>query len=89
MEIYQQTLEMRGQKRQVFVDYFLTLDGSWMEGPNGFIRGPEWQVRLSEEQILQMGPISLPVVWITFEANKELALALIQAFRMRFLSAGG
>ncbi|MDA8228700.1 MAG: hypothetical protein M0T74_13585 [Desulfitobacterium hafniense] len=82
-----QTLEMRGLKREVFLDYFLDLGGALIDGEQ--IHGPGWEVRLSTEQAITLGSITLPVVHVTFLAEKEIVLERIQAFRMRFLSAGG
>lgn len=87
MKSYTQTLEMRGLKRQLFLDYFLTLEGSLISPDH--IQGPNWEVRLSEEQTINLGPITLPVVYVTFQADEKVVLNMIQAFRFRFLSAGG
>lgn len=85
--IYTQTLEMRGLKRQVFVDYFLSQGGILVDWD--LIQSPGWEVRLGMEREISLGSITLPVVLVTFEAEKETALIIIHAFRMRFLSAGG
>lgn len=85
--IYTQTLEMRGLKRQVFVDYFLSQGGLLVYWD--LIQSPGWEVRLGTESEISLGSITLPVVQVTFEAERETALSMIHAFRMRFLSAGG
>lgn len=85
--IHTQTLEMRGVKRQVFVDYFFSLGGILVDGD--LIQSPGWEVRLGTESEIKLGPITLTVVQVTFTAQRETALNMIQAFRMRFLSAGG
>lgn len=86
-ELYSQTLEMRGHRRRVFLDYFLALDGQLIDPEQ--IVGSGWTVRLSQESQIGLGTITLPVVHVTFQADKETALKMIHAFRMNFLSAGG
>ncbi|HVJ49345.1 hypothetical protein [Desulfitobacterium sp.] len=87
MNSFTQTLEMRGLKRQLFLDYFLTLGGRLLSPDH--LQGPDWEVQLSEEQSICLGSITLPVVHVTFQAEKEVVLNMVQAFRFRFLSAGG
>jgi hypothetical protein len=88
MSVYHtQTLEMRGFKRPIFLEYFLTQGGILIDWD--LIQGPDWVVRLAAEREIILGTLSLPVVFVTFEAPGEIALNLIQEFRMRFLSAGG
>lgn len=87
MNRFTQTLEMRGLKRQLFLDYFLTLGGRLISLEH--IQGPNWEVQLNTEQAINLGSITLPVVHITFEADEEVVLNMVQAFRFRFLSAGG
>ncbi|AHF05837.1 hypothetical protein [Desulfitobacterium metallireducens] len=84
---YTQTLEMRGIKRQLFLDYFLALGGNLTSSEH--IQGPNWKIHLGAEQAINLGSIRLPVVHITFEADEEAVLHMVQAFRFRFLSAGG
>jgi hypothetical protein len=85
--IHTQTLEMRGLRRQVFVEYFLSQGGNLVNWHQ--IHGPNWKVELGLESEIRLGSITLPLIQVTFEADKETALDLIHAFRMRFLSAGG
>lgn len=85
--IYTQTLEMRGLKRQAFVDYFLSQGGILVDWD--LIHSPGWKVRLGMEREISLGSIILPVVLVTFEAERETALIMIHNFRMSFLSAGG
>lgn len=87
MNHYTQTLEMRGQKRQTFLDYFLSLGGRQTSSEH--IKGPNWEIQLTEEQTINLGSIPLPVVQVTFKADEEAVLNMVQAFRFRFLSAGG
>lgn len=87
MTCFTQTLEMRGLKRQLLLDYFLSLGGKLIASEH--IQGPDWEIQLSSEQAVNLGPITLPVVHVTFEADKEVVLKMVQAFRFRFLSAGG
>lgn len=85
--IHTQTLEMRGLKRQVFLDYFFSQGCILVDGD--LIQSSDWEVRLGTESEISLGPITLPVVQVTFTAERETALNMIHAFRMRFLSAGG
>lgn len=87
MNRYTQILEMRGLKRQLFLDYFLGMGGNLISSEH--IQGPNWEVRLSVEQAINLGSITLPVIHIAFEAEEEIVLNMVQAFRFRFLSAGG
>jgi hypothetical protein len=85
--IHTQTLEMRGLSRQVFLDYFLSQGGNLADWDR--IQGTGWEIRLDAENEIRLGSITLPVVQVTFEADREIALRMIHTFRMRFLSAGG
>ncbi len=85
--IHTQTLEMRGLRRQVFLDYFLSRGGILVDWD--LIQGPDWEVSLDLEREISLGLITLPKVLVTFKADREIALGMIHAFRMRFLSAGG
>jgi hypothetical protein len=85
--VYTQTLEMRGLRRQTFIDYFLSQGGIPVDW--NLIRGSDWVVRVDAEREINLGSITLPVTHVTFEAEKALALSMINSFRLRFLSAGG
>lgn len=82
-----ESLEMRGLRREVLVDYFISI-GCLRVKLNQF-QGNGWKVRIDIEYKIHLGSITLPVVPITFGGVKDTALPLLHSFRMHFLSAGG
>lgn len=84
---FQQKLEMRGVRRQVFLDYFISQEGELVDWDR--IVGSNWEIRISSETEIRLGSIILPVVQITFMADQSIANRMIHLFRMHFLSAGG
>jgi hypothetical protein len=87
MEIIIKTLEMRGMRREEIAKYFSAISIQNIEYKK--FMGEDWKAEVSEETSIGLGSISILVTMVTFYANKETLDRLINAFRMRFLSAGG
>lgn len=80
-------LEMRGMPRRDLQDYFLSIGGK--QAGKGLYIGPNWEVELSDEWLCTLGSIQIPATKVTFRADEEEWTEILQAFRLRFLSAGG
>jgi len=83
----QQVIELRGVKREEFMDYFLALGGEDLG--NGKIRGISWEVEIGSQEYLCLGTLELPSVRITFRVEEKSFHAFLSAFRMKFLKGGG
>ena len=87
MTIEEHSLEMRGMPRRDLAEYFLSIGGKQVE--TGNYLGENWEARLSEEWTCTLGSIQIPATKVTFWVNEEDWPAVVKAFRLRFLSAGG
>ncbi|TGE31572.1 hypothetical protein [Desulfosporosinus sp. Sb-LF] len=87
MTIEEHSLEMRGMPHRDLEEYFLSIGGKCLE--KGTYRGPHWEVELSDEWTCTLGSIHVPATLVTFRVNEEDWPQMVNAFRLRFLSAGG
>ena len=87
MAVKTYSLEMRGMPQRDLQDYFLSI-GVKQVG-KGLYLGPNWEVELSDEWLCTLGSIQIPATQVTFRADEEEWTEIVQAFRLRFLSAGG
>lgn len=87
MVVIEKILEMRGMHRAEIMDYFISIDGTNI-GFGKFI-GPNWEVDISEENLIIIGSLKIPSTTVLFRSEKEQLEQMIWAFRLKFLSAGG
>ena len=87
MAIIKNSLEMRGMPHRDLEEYFLAIGGKNVE--QGIYLGPNWKVELSDEWTCTLRLIQIPATLVTFEVDEEDWPKLYNAFRLRFLSAGG
>ncbi|MBN1332947.1 MAG: hypothetical protein JW971_04200 [Synergistales bacterium] len=80
-------IELRGIKREEFMDYFVALGGENMG--NGKIRGVFWEVEIGPQEHLCLGPLELPTVKIIFQVEEGSFKAFLSDFRMKFIRGGG
>lgn len=79
--------EMRGMKREELVNYFISIGGSYV-GNMKYI-GIDWEVEIGEQEICRLGVIEIPAAKILLSVEEENFDSMVEAFRLRFLSAGG
>ena len=87
MEVVEKKVEMRGMKRIEIVTYFISVGGKNIEG-NKFI-GKDWEVEIEPEKTIKLGSLEIPATIVIFRCEKESLDKIMDAFRLRFLSAGG
>ena len=87
MTIEEHSLEMRGMPHRDLEEYFLSIGGKHIE--KGTYLGPNWEVELSDEWMCTLGLIQIPATQVTFRVDKVDWPQIVNAFRLRFLSAGG
>ena len=80
-------LEMRGMPRRDLEEYFLSIGGKPVE--RGTYVFSNWKVELNEEHCLTMGSLHIPTTLVTFRVEEEDWPKIVDAFHLRFLSAGG
>ncbi|HEY8910828.1 MAG TPA: hypothetical protein VIM51_11195 [Desulfosporosinus sp.] len=85
--LIEQTLEMRGMPHRDLEEYFLSIGGKQAE--LGTYVFSNWKVELKEEQCLTMGSLHIPATFVTFRVEEEDWPRIVDAFHLRFLSAGG
>ena len=87
MELVEKTFDMRGMKRIELVDYFLSIGGE----ASGFgrILGKGWQVEIGNEILITMCSLKFPSTLVKLRCREDILEQMIEAFRLRFLSAGG
>ena len=85
--IKRQVIELRGVKREEFLDYFLILGGKDLG--DGKIRGLSWEVEIGPEEYLCLGTMELPSVKIIFKVEEGSFRAFLSDFRMKFIRGGG
>jgi hypothetical protein len=83
----EQTMEMRGMPRILIEDYFVSIGGHPV-GQGKFV-GLYWEVTIGGEQTIDFGSIKIPARQVTIRAEEELCRSMVNAFRLKFLSAGG
>lgn len=87
MEFIEKKLEMRGMKRIEIVNYFISIGGKVIDYEK-FI-GQGWEVEISKEKIITLGSLKIPATIVILRCREDLVEHMINAFRLRFLSAGG
>ncbi|ODA42239.1 hypothetical protein [Desulfosporosinus sp. BG] len=87
MAIAEHSLEMRGMPHRDLEEYFLAIGGKYVG--QGTYLGPNWEVKLSDEWTCRLRLIQIPATLVTFRVNEEDWQQIYNAFRLRFLSAGG
>ncbi len=87
IEFVEKSLEMRGMKRIEIVNYFISIGGTFVDQEK-FI-GEGWQVELGKEKIIAIGSLKIPATIVILRCRKEISDEMMDAFRLRFLSAGG
>jgi len=87
MAINEYPLEMRGMSHKDLEEYFLTIGGKFIG--QGTYLGPNWEVKLSDEWTCSMRSIQVPATSVIFRVDDEIWPQIYNAFRLRFLSAGG
>ena len=87
MTIKEYSLEMRGMPHRDLEEYFLAIGGKKV-GQRTYL-GPNWEVELSDEWTCTLRLIKIPATLVTFRVDEEDWPKIYNAFRLRFLSAGG
>ena len=85
--IEEHTLEMRGMPRRDLEEYFLSIEGKQV-GQGKYVYS-NWNVELADEHYLTIGSLQIPATFVTFRVNEEDWPKIVEAFHLRFLSAGG
>jgi len=80
-------MEMRGTRRQEFVNYFLSLGGEDLG--NARLGGPFWEVKIGPQESIRLGAVELPSVKISFSVEEDKWESFLSAFWMKFLRGGG
>lgn len=89
--------EMRGTKKEVFVDFFLALGGIPENNRDikdtinqvTVICGQGWRVWIEAETKGLIGALVFPDVDLKIETEEVLFESFIQAFKLKFMTAGG
>ena len=81
------SLEMRGMPRRDLEEYFLSIEGKQVG--QGTYEFSNWKVELKEERSLTMGSLHIPTTLVNFQVEEEDWSKIVDAFHLRFLSAGG
>jgi hypothetical protein len=87
MEFVEKSLEMRGMKRIEIVNYFISIGGEVISDEK-FI-GQGWQAEIAKEKLITLGALKITSTIVILRCEKEIVDQLLDAFRLRFLSAGG
>lgn len=87
MAIKEYSLEMRGMPHRELEEYLLGIGGKQVEP--GLYLGPNWEIDLSDDWVCTLGSIRVPATKVTFRVDEEDWPKIVEAFRFRFLSAGG
>lgn len=87
MTITEHILEMRGMPHRDLEEYFLAIGGKQVG--QGVYLGPNWEVDLSGERTCTLGSLQIPATQVRFRVDEEDWPKIYNAFRLRFLSAGG
>lgn len=87
MELIEKELDMRGMKRIEIVNYFISL-GCKIISDENFI-GMDWEVEICKEKTITLGSLKIPSTIVILRCKEELFDGMMDAFRLRFLSAGG
>ena len=85
--LIEHTLEMRGMPHRDLEEYFLSIGGKQVA--QGTYEFSNWKVELNEEDCLTMGALHIQVTLVTFRVEEEDWPKIVDAFHLRFLSAGG
>ncbi|GAW92487.1 hypothetical protein [Calderihabitans maritimus] len=76
-----------GIPRKYLIEYFTSISDSYNE--QGKFWGSDWEVEVGEEQYRKFGTIKIPATQLIFRADKNRCNEIVEAFRLKFLSAGG
>ena len=87
MMLKEHILEMRGMPRRDLEEYFISIGGKQVG--RGTYEFPNWNVELADEHYLTIGSLQIPATIVTFRVNEEDWSKIVDAFHLRFLSAGG
>jgi len=87
MEFTKKEFEMRGMKRIEIVNYFITIGGEKTSDEN--LIGKGWEVQISKEKLVAIGSFKIPATEVILLCRKDIIDKMINAFNLRFLSAGG
>lgn len=87
MEFTEKVIEMRTIPRNEIVDYFIGIGGKDMG--HGRIEGQDWEVEVSREKPVALGPFSIFSVIIILRCKKELFNRMYTEFCSGFLRGGG
>ena len=80
-------MEMRGTRRQEFVDYFLSQGGE--DQGDGKFKGPFWDVKIGPQESIGLGAVELPSVKLSFSVEEDKWESFLSTFWMKFLRGGG
>lgn len=87
MDVMEKVLEMGGMQRREIVDYIISIGGE--DIGDGKYVGQDWVVEIGEEKLVSIGSLIITSTRVTFRCRKERLEQMVDAFRLRFLSAGG
>jgi len=81
------SLEMRGMPHRDLEEYFFSIGGKHVG--QGTYMFTDWNVDLGDEYYVTLGSLRIPTTKVTFRVDEERWPKIVNAFRLRFLSAGG
>lgn len=87
MQFVEKGFDMRGMKRAELVDYFLSIGGKTSDYEK--ILGQGWQVEVGNETLITMCSLKFPATLVILRCREDILEEMMDAFRLRFLSAGG
>jgi len=79
------TLQTRGNEREEYILYFSSIG---KEAGDGLFFGPTWEVFVSHQDTVLMGPMHFPRVYITFRIEEDHFEEFLSSFRKAFMRAG-
>ena len=90
-----QTMDTRGKKKSEILAYFEeALEGSELKGikeleTDSVLTMTDVTVTISKEDIVALGAIKFPQVFVKVEGVEATVIEVVRKFRLNFLSAGG
>lgn len=84
---YTESLDTRGTKRVLIVDYFQEKSGIVDIDDYFYMDGCE--IHIAKEGKVQLGKLEFPQVLLTITGEKQRVQHIVKRFRIDFLSVGG